>query len=73
MKHYYNTLVQSILITAAVIMDIEYEDIMTGGGFYRQFSLLLWSSFIGQLVPPIKWGGDGVKGVDGGYRYISQL
>ena len=33
-----------------------------------QLRLLIWSSFIGQLVPPL-----GEKGMDEGNRYISQL
>ena len=36
----------------------------------HQFSLLKWTSFIGQFVHPV---GDGVKGVDLGYHYFSQL
>ena len=50
-------------------IDIEYMylDIMTG----KKLRLLIWHSFIGQFVYPVE--GDGVKWVDGGYRYFRPL
>ena len=36
-------------------------------------SLLIWASFIGQFFSSRMRGGDGVKGVDSGDRYFSQM
>ena len=36
-----------------------YVDIQTEGEIYRQFRLLMWTSFIGQFVHPE--GGDGME------------
>ena len=38
------------------------------GKICSQLRLLIWTSFIGQLVPPL-----GEKGMDEGNRYFSQL
>ena len=50
-------------------MDIEIEYTRILG----QFRLLRWNSFIGQLVHLVegKGMGDGVMGLDEGYRYLS--
>ena len=37
-----------------------------------QFRLLTWTSFIAQFIHPVG-GKVGVKGMDWGYRYFSQL
>ena len=42
------------------------------GEYGRQFNLLFWTSFNGQLVHTIG-GGDEVNGVEGENRYFSPL
>ena len=47
-------------------------DIYWQGKIFRHFSLLLWSSFIGQLVDPVDEREHGVNGVDGGIVSLSR-
>ena len=51
-------------------MDMIFVDIMT-----REIlsSIKVTTSFIGQFFSSSRRGRDGVKGVDEGYRYVSQL
>ena len=48
-----------------------YMDIVTGGKLCN--TLLFPMSFIGHFVHPQSKEGNGVKGVEGGARYFSQL
>ena len=52
-----------------LIMDLGYTWILWQGEIYCKFSLLTWTSFIGQLIHPVGGEGWGKEG-DG---YFSQL
>ena len=55
-------------------LDSEYIWILGQGKNCRQFSFLTWNSFIGQFVRLVyRRGEDGVKGMERGNHYYSQL
>ena len=45
-----------------LVMDIVLRGYNDRGKFCRQFSLLIWNSFISQFVHPEGVGGDGLNG-----------
>ena len=56
-------------------MDIEciVRGYVDRGKFVVNIGRYTWTSFIGQFVNPAEGSGGGIKGVDGAYRYFSQM